>query len=132
MACAAQSIINAAVCDLCSIPVGMVDYVELALLCALRDGDTVACDPQSLINEANCLLCQIPAGAVGYAKLGILCDILNGGGSGGTQRVFFGSFGDPNGNVTADGAALYYDTDGSLWGHYSAGNNNTNWNAIVA
>lgn len=90
MPCDAQELLDAIPCDLCRIPVGLVDYVELVLLCAIRDGDSsMACDAQSLLDEANCLMCRISPGQVRYAKLGILCDI-NAGGGGGAQEVYIG------------------------------------------
>lgn len=67
-----------------------------------------------------------------YIKYGDTWVIQTGGGGSGTDRVFRGSFGDPNGDVTATGAAVYYDTDGSQWVHQSAGTNNTNWFAVIA
>lgn len=67
-----------------------------------------------------------------YVKFGDTWTIQTGGGGSGTDRVFDGSFGNPNGNVTATGAAIYTDDDGSFWRHDSAGTNNTNWVVIIA
>lgn len=83
-----------------------------------------------LLEASKCYDQCVPDGA----KAAALMYLYENGGSGGTgtQRVFYGSYGDPNGDQTATGPALYYDDDGGVWGHYSVGTNNTNWSAIVA
>ena len=80
MACDADQLLEDAKCYLCLIPAGYMDAVELVLLCALRDGETLDCDPQSLINEANCIWCKLGAipGAMQAAKIAVMCDILAG------------------------------------------------------
>ena len=101
MPCDVQALVTAAACDLCSIPAGLVDYVELALLCAIRDGDTtMACDPQTLVSEANCLSCSIPVGLVKFVKLALLCEIAeSGGGGGGGSGQIKTYVADPNGEA---------------------------------
>lgn len=44
-----------------------------------------------------------------------------------TGKVFYGSFGDPNGRVMAVGAGWYFDSSGSTWAHYDTAANNINW-----
>jgi len=55
----------------------MFDAVEILLLCAIRDGETLSCDPQALITQASCILGCIPPGMMPAVKLAILCDIVN-------------------------------------------------------
>ncbi len=90
MACDTAVILNEAACLQCAVPPGMVGYVALALMCAIRDGDTsMACDPAALLEEARCLQCAIPQGMMGYVQLSVLCDIASGGGGGGGQVMEF-------------------------------------------
>lgn len=119
MACDVQELVTEIPCDLCAIPQGLVPYAVLALLCAIRDGDTMACTPQELVNQANCLLCGLSPGLVGYAQLAVLCDIAGGGGGGGSVgQVMQYTTTDP----TTDGItptdpnqpAIAYKNDGSL------------------
>jgi len=120
MACEPNEIMNAANCLRCSVPPGLVGYVALALMCAIRDGDTsMACDPDSLMEEARCLQCAIPQGELGFAQLGVLCEIASGGGGGGGGgQVMQYTGADP----TSDGItptnlndpAMAYKNDGSL------------------
>lgn len=119
MACDTAVILNDAACLQCAVPPGMVGYVALALMCAIRDGDTsMACDPAALLEEARCLQCAIPQGMMGYVQLSVLCDIASGGGGGGGGQVMEYTGADP----TADGLvptdptqpAIAYKDDGSL------------------
>lgn len=83
MACDSQTLMQDAGCLRCSIPPGLIGYVSLALMCAIRDGDTMACDAQTLLEQARCLQCEIPQGMLGFAQLAVLCDIASSGGAGG-------------------------------------------------
>ncbi len=126
MACDPQTLIAGAKCFECFSSGAydrLFDAVEVALLCAIVDGDTsMACNPQSLISQANCLFCNIPDGMMQSVKLYLLCQIAangGGGGGGGTIQVYEGAFTDPNGNVTPDDPtkpALYFTNGGgTLW-----------------
>jgi hypothetical protein len=120
MACDTQAVLNGANCLRCSVPPGMVGYVSLALMCAIRDGDSsMACDPAILLEEARCLQCAIPQGDLGFVQLAVLCDIASGGGSGGGGgEILIYTTTDP----TTDGIvpanpnepAIAYRDDGSL------------------
>ena len=117
MACDTATVLNDAACMQCAVPPGLVGYVSLAIMCAIRDGDTsMACDPAILMEEARCLQCAIPQGMLGYVQLTVLCDIASGGG--GAAQVLQYTTTDP----TTDGItptdpnepAIAYKDDGSL------------------
>jgi hypothetical protein len=119
MACDTQAVIDEANCLRCSVPPGLVGYVALAIMCAIRDGDTsMACDPATLMEEARCLQCSIPQGMLGFAQLAVLCDIASGGGGGGGGQVMAYDGPDPttDGLVPTDPTqpAIAYKRDGTL------------------
>ncbi len=79
MACDPDALLESAKCYLCTVPRGLAPYAEIALLCAVRDGDTSVCaDVQAVIAAAVCLECKIPLGMTPYVRLAILCDIISG------------------------------------------------------
>lgn len=118
MPCETSTLMSDARCLQCAVPPGLVGYVALALMCAIRDGDTMACDAATLLEEARCLQCSIPQGMLGFAQLTVLCDIAAGGGGGSTGQVMEYTTTDP----TTDGItptdpnqpAIAYKDDGSL------------------
>ena len=77
MACDPATLIQQSSCYQCLVTGGMLQAVEVVLLCAIRDGETISTDPQDLISQANCILACIPPGAMSAVKLAILCDIIN-------------------------------------------------------
>jgi hypothetical protein len=111
MACDPNTLLEQARCYECALSGTLIDAVEIVLLCAIRDGDTMACDPQSLLAEASCILCAIPPGAMGAVKLSLLCQILAGGGSGGTAQVFTGAA-PPAAPTDPTQPAVFYPTGG--------------------
>ena len=136
MATDAFSLLAAGRCDVCYAPNQYSEeLIKIALLrqIALSLNPSADVSPQTLLSEASCYICfGSSVYALSALQLVLLKIISQSGGAGGdVQRVFFGSFGDPNGNQTANGDAVYYDTNGSFWAHYSAGNNNTNWFALL-
>jgi hypothetical protein len=76
MACDPATLISQSSCFDCLVSTGLAPYVEIVLLCAIRDGTVISTDPQALITQASCLLGCIPPGALAAVKLAILCDIL--------------------------------------------------------
>lgn len=76
MACDPATLIQQSSCFQCIVSQGMQPYVEIVLLCAIRDGTVISTDPQDLITQASCLLGCIPPGAVNAVKLALLCDIM--------------------------------------------------------
>ena len=82
-----QPYINAATCDFCKIPPGMIWYAVLAGLIDVGNGDPVPTDTNALMEEATCLFQCIPAGYLPYAILAAVSNI-SGGGGGGTQQVY--------------------------------------------
>ena len=77
MPCDTALLLAQSSCYQCNYSGLMFDAVEIVLLCAIRDGETISCDPQALITQASCILGCIPAGMMGAVKLAILCDIVN-------------------------------------------------------
>lgn len=91
MACDPQTLINDARCFECFGMGRMFDAMEVVLLCAIVDGESMACDPQTLLSQANCLLCTIPDGMWEPIKVSLLCQIATGGGGGsGAIQVYEG------------------------------------------
>ncbi len=79
MPCDPGELLRDASCYLACVPLGLAPWAEIALLCALRDGDTTACaDVQALITASRCLECSIPLGMTPYVKMVLICHILNG------------------------------------------------------
>ena len=137
MATDAFSLLAGARCDICYAPNQYSEeLIRVALLrqIALSLNPAADVSPQTLLSEAACYLCFTSSVYQLSVLQLVLLKIISQSGGGGTdvQRVFFGSFGDPNGNQTANGDAVYYDTNGSFWAHYSAGNNNTNWSQLIS
>lgn len=119
MPCDANEVMESANCMKCAVPSGLVGYVALALMCAIRDGNTMACDPATLLEEARCLQCAVPQGMLGYAQLAVLCDIAaGGGGGGGGGQVMEYTGADPNTDgilpTNQNEPAWAYKDDGSL------------------
>ncbi len=79
MACDPDALLDQAKCHLCLIPPGMMETVEVVLLCAIRDGNIIGCEPQELIDQSFCLWCKLGPipGAIGALKVSILCDLVN-------------------------------------------------------
>jgi len=75
MACDPNTLLAQAKCYDCNLSPGMYAAMEIVLLCAIRDGSTIACDSQSLLTQANCILTCIPPGMMGAVKVALLCDI---------------------------------------------------------
>lgn len=101
---------NAAVCDLCKLPVGTLLPI-LVYLYAVNAG--VSTDPQSLMTAARCIECNIPTGALLPILVYLAAQSASGGG--GTGAVLFGAGLDPNvagvkPTNTAAGAMYYSDT----------------------
>ncbi len=131
MSCDAQAIIDDATCVECFIPTGMQPAVLLALLCAIRDGDTdMSCDPQALIDEATCLQCQIPDGMMFPALISVACAIAAGGTGGGACANTLGVV-DPIGVVTPTCLGQFYTNTvfNSLW--QATGLTNADWHQWV-
>lgn len=116
MACDPSAILNEARCDLCAIPPGLVGYVALALMCAIRDGEAMSCDPNALMEQARCLECALMPGQLAYAQLAVLCDILANSGGGGEVMQYTGASPTADGLVPTDPTqpAIAYKDDGSL------------------
>lgn len=78
MACDPNQLLEDAKCFQCKYDSLWTLYaaVEIRLLCAIRDGETLACDPDTLAREAQCIVNCIPPGAMEAVKLRILCDIV--------------------------------------------------------
>lgn len=77
MACDPAVLLEQSKCFQCFITGNMAMAVEIVILCAMRDGETIPTDPQELISQASCILACIPVGAMSAVKLAILCDIMN-------------------------------------------------------
>jgi hypothetical protein len=76
MACDPATLLQQSTCFQCINSGLLFAAVEIVILCAIRDGETVPTDPQALISQANCILACIPPGAMSAVKLAILCDIM--------------------------------------------------------
>lgn len=126
MTCDVEQIIEDSACVFCMIPQGMQPYALLAILCAIRDGNTdMACDPQSIVDEAVCLQCKIPDGYAFSALIAVACGIAQGGGGGGCQNL--NGAGSPVGSVTPDCENQFYtdDSTDSLW--QARGTDSSSW-----
>lgn len=86
------------------------------------------CDVQALLTEASCFEC-LPPGLWAVLELQLLCEIVaagGGSGSGGTVGVV-----NPEGVVTADPGASYYNTANSSFWIKSSGTGNTGWTELL-
>lgn len=77
MACNLNALIEQAKCLQCVLVGDMYAAAEIALLCALRDGEPMSCDPQTLAAQANCIRACIPVGMFAAVRTALLCDIAN-------------------------------------------------------
>lgn len=91
-----QPLVDAAKCFSCAIPEGLIQYVILAAISDLANGDPVPSDAADLMSEARCLRC-VPEGMVPYAILGALVALSGGGGGGSGQIKTYVA--DPNGEA---------------------------------
>ena len=78
MACDPNTLISQSKCFECLLSGNMIPAVEIVMLCAIRDGETVSTDPQTLLSQASCIMACIPIGMMPAVKLSLLCDIANG------------------------------------------------------
>lgn len=87
MSCDAQSLVNNTPA-LNAIPIGLVPYAQLSLLCSIAKNYDMSldCSAATLVDNAKCLACAVPPGLVQFAALYLLCQIQAGGG-GGTASV---------------------------------------------
>ena len=76
MACDPNTLLEQAKCYQCLLTGDLFPAVEIVLLCAWRDGDTISCDPQALVSQASCIRSCIPLGMMPAVKTALLCDIL--------------------------------------------------------
>ena len=76
MACDPNTLLAQATCYQCLLTGDLFPAVEIVLLCAWRDGETLSCDPQNLVSLASCIRSCIPLGMMPAVKTAILCDIL--------------------------------------------------------
>lgn len=76
MACDTTTLLEQAKCYQCLLTGDLFPAVEIVLLCAWRDGDTISCDPQALVAQASCIRSCIPLGMMPAVKTALLCDIL--------------------------------------------------------
>jgi hypothetical protein len=77
MACDPNTLISQSRCFECFLTGNMAAAVEIVMLCAIRDGETVSTDPQTLAAQASCIQACIPIGMLPAVKLSLLCDIAN-------------------------------------------------------
>ena len=75
MACDPNTLLEQAKCYQCLMVGDLFPAVEIVLLCAIRDGTTIACDPQTLVTQANCIRACIPRGMMSAVKISLLCQI---------------------------------------------------------
>lgn len=75
MACDPNTLLAQAKCYDCNVSGSMYMAMEIVLLCAIRDGTTIACDPQSIISQAACIEPCIPYGMMPAVKIALLCQI---------------------------------------------------------
>lgn len=87
MSCSASDLV-ALTPALNTVPLGLVPYAQLAVLCKiLQSVDPMTdCSAATLVDNAKCLACAVPPGLVQFAALYLLCQIQAGGG-GGTASV---------------------------------------------
>lgn len=85
-----QELLDDVPCDLCNAPPGLAQYMVLAAMIDVANGDPVPETTQSLISEASCLLCMVPPGLVPYLQIQALRNITGGGGVG-QQEVYTGA-----------------------------------------
>lgn len=77
MACDPNTLMEQAKCFECNLTGDLFPAVEIVLLCAIRDGETLSCDPATLVAQASCIRTCIPLGMMPAVKLALLCDIAN-------------------------------------------------------
>lgn len=77
MACDPNTLLAQARCYQCLLTGDLFSSVEIVLLCAWRDGETLSCDPQALVAQASCIRSCIPPGMMQAVKTAILCDIAS-------------------------------------------------------
>lgn len=63
-------------CYECAVTGDLNAAVEIVLLCAIRDGESLTCDAQELVTQTSCIRC-IPQGMMEAVKTALLCDIAN-------------------------------------------------------
>ena len=76
MACDVDQLVTNATCVQCLVEPGMQLPVLLAIMCAIRDGDTgISCESGALITDARCIECKMPAGMLLPAIISVACQI---------------------------------------------------------
>lgn len=128
MACEPNELLAGVACLETTIWGPMADAVEIVLLCAILDGNTMSCDPQDLLEQAKCIFATIPPGAMPAVRISLLCQIAAGGGGGGGGLPFLFGAGSPEGAVSASPGRTYVRTDtGGFWYKSSGSGTMTGW-----
>lgn len=119
-------------CDFCSMDQGMVQYVILAAMLDVANGDEVPMTLEELIEEANCLICSVPPGLVPYLQLQALREISTGGGGGGGSSCCNSGTGSPEGVVSGSPGHTYFDTSSDgFWVKRTGTNTTTGWLQLI-
>jgi hypothetical protein len=109
----------------CCVPEGDLWLGVLAALIVVGNGDPMP-TAQELQADIACLRCAVQSGDVPLLLLGAVANITGGTGSGGLS----GS-GSPEGVVTANPGATYWDATGKVFWVKDTGAGNTGWYQLV-
>lgn len=122
--CTATDLVSAGECFQCMTP-RQLGGIQILLLCAAANGDTMECDPATLLSAAT---------SAGYLDLSpqqqmvvqtyLMCAIANngGGGGGGATQVFCGNYsaGTPSAVPTTSCAIAVDTSNGTVWYYYGS------------
>jgi len=112
----------------------MVGLLKLALLkqILLAQNPVADTSPQALLAQANCFSCfGVGPGEMQLMELALLAQIsANGTGGGGIGNPAPGVV-NPEGNVTANAGATYFNTANSTFWEKASGAGNTGWVQLI-
>ena len=118
MSCDPAQLADNAKCLFCAFTGPELKAIAIRLLCAIRDGETMACDAASLVDAAKCIECGVPQGMLDAVIVSILCQIASNtsiiAGSGSSGSVLCQN-GPPTVTPTVPCAIDYNKQTGTLW-----------------
>ena len=119
--CGAVALADAAKCLSCLSP-QIQGAIQIRLLCALINGETMTCSATALVAEAtSSMYAQLPTPTQQAIITHLLCQLASG--AAGSIGTTFGNYGSVEPNFTpASGTGVAVDTsDGTVWYFYNGG-----------
>jgi hypothetical protein len=115
MSCDPAQLAANAQCLFCAFNGPELKAIAIRLLCAIRDGETMACDSASLADAAKCIECGVPQGMLDAVIVSILCQIASNTSIIAGQGAVLCQNGPPTVTPTVPCSVDYNTATGTIW-----------------